>query len=75
MADNNVKVESRFMKYNKAEVDDLLDKVHNADTEPTEGSANMISSGAVSEALSNMASIGEKVDEVIDEESEEDSGE
>lgn len=53
MADNNVTVSSRYLSYNKAEVQGLLDKVNNADAEPTADSENMISSGAVAEALGN----------------------
>ena len=52
---NEVTVEGRYMKYNKAEVEELLDKVHDADAEPTAESENMISSGAVREALGNYA--------------------
>lgn len=53
MADNNVIVDPRYMTYNKDEVQNLLDKVNNADAEPTAESENMISSGAVAEALGN----------------------
>jgi len=49
---NNVTVDPRYMKYRtKDEVEALLDKVNNADAEPTAESGNMISSGAVHEAL------------------------
>ena len=48
---NEVIVDPRYMTYNKDEVQALLDKVNNADVEPTEESENMISSGAVAEAL------------------------
>lgn len=49
---NNVTVDPRYMKYRtKDEVETLLDKVNNADAEPTAESGNMISSGAVHEAL------------------------
>ena len=42
------------MKYKtKDEVEALLDKVNNADAEPTAESENMISSGAVAAALGN----------------------
>lgn len=51
---NNVTVDPRYMKYRtKDEVEALLDKVNNADAEPTAESGNMISSGAVHEALDN----------------------
>lgn len=55
MADNNATISSRYLSYNKTEVQALLDKVHNADAEPTAESENMISSGAVHEALGNYA--------------------
>lgn len=48
---NESTVESRYMRYNKADVESLLDKIENADAEPTEESENMISSGAVAAAL------------------------
>ena len=48
---NEVNVESRYLSYDKADVETLLDKVNNADAEPTAESENMISSGAVHEAL------------------------
>lgn len=51
--DNNVNIDPRYMKYDKADVEALLDKVNNADAEPTEESENMISSGAVAAALVN----------------------
>lgn len=51
MADNNVTVDPRYLSYNKDDVQRLLDKVNNADAEPTAESDNMISSGAVYEAL------------------------
>lgn len=50
MADN-VTVDPRYMTYDKDDVQALLDKVNNADAEPTAESGNMISSGAVHEAL------------------------
>lgn len=50
---NEVTVDGRYMTYNKDEVQALLDKVHNADAEPTAESGNMISSGAVAAALEN----------------------
>lgn len=50
---NEVTVDSRYMTYNKDEIQGLLDKVHNADAEPTAESENMISSGAVAAALEN----------------------
>ena len=56
MADSNTTISSRYLSYNKTEVQALLDKVHNADAEPTAESGNMISSGAVHEALGNYAS-------------------
>ena len=71
---NNVTVDSRYMKYKtKEEVEALLDKVNNADAEPTAESKNMISSGAVYEAMAGIASVGDKVGEVPDEEPEEES--
>ena len=53
MAENNATVDPRYMTYNKDEVQALLDKVNNADAEPTAESENMISSGAVHTALGN----------------------
>jgi hypothetical protein len=50
---NEVTVDPRYLSYDKAEVEELLGKVDNADAEPTEDSTNMISSGAVHEALGN----------------------
>lgn len=51
---NEVTVDPRYLKYStKAEVEALLDKVNNADAEPTAESENMISSGAVAAALGN----------------------
>ena len=51
---NKVTVSPRYMKYQtSAEVQALLEKVEYADAEPTAESANMISSGAVAEALGN----------------------
>lgn len=44
-------INPRYLTYNKDKVQALLDKVDNADAEPTAGSGNMISSGAVHEAL------------------------
>jgi len=67
MADNNVTVDPRYMTYNKEEIQGLLDKVHNADAEPTAESTNMISSSAVAAALTDMAEVGEKVGDVPDE--------
>ena len=61
-------VNPRYMKYQTAaQVQTLLEKVENADAEPTPESANMISSGAVSEALENFAALGEKVGDVEEE--------
>ena len=52
----NVTVDPRYLKYStKAEVEALLDKVNNADAEPTAESENMIKSGAVHAALGNYA--------------------
>ena len=56
---NEVIVDPRYMTYNKDEVQALLDKVNNADAEPTEESENMISSGAVAEALGNYSTTEE----------------
>lgn len=77
---NEVTVDPRYLSYNKADVEVLLGKVDNADAEPTEGSTNMISSGAVAVALTDMAEVGEKVGDVPDEnpepeEQEEEPGE
>lgn len=77
---NEVTVDPRYLSYNKADVEVLLGKVDNADAEPTEGSTNMISSGAVAAALTDMAEVGEKVGDVPDEnpepeEQEEEPGE
>ena len=67
-------VNNRYMKYETAEeVQALLEKVENADAQPTSQSDNMISSGAVYEAMANIASVGDKVGEVPDEEPEEES--
>lgn len=75
---NEVTVDPRYMTYDKDEVQGLLDKVNNADTEPTAESENMISSGAVAKALGNYAttesvteSLADKQD-AMDEASEED---
>lgn len=78
--ENEVTVDPRYLSYNKAGVEVLLGKVDNADAEPTEGSTNMISSGAVAAALTDMAEVGEKVGDVPDEnpepeEQEEEPGE
>lgn len=78
--ENEVTVDPRYLSYNKADVETLLGKVDNADAEPTEGSTNMISSGAVAAALTDMAEVGEKVGDVPDEnpepeEQEEEPGE
>jgi len=54
MADN-VKIISSYLKYDTKDVEQLLDKVNDADAEPTAESENMISSGAVHEALGNYA--------------------
>lgn len=51
-----VTVDPRYLKYDKDDVERLLDKVNNADEEPTAESENMISSGAVHRALGNYAS-------------------
>ena len=37
MADNNVTVDPRFLKYDKAEVETLLDKVNDTTTATAEG--------------------------------------
>lgn len=52
MADK-VTVDPRYLSYDKADVEELLGKVKNADAEPTAESKNMISSGAVAAALGN----------------------
>lgn len=71
MADNNgTTIDPRYLSYDKDDVQSLLDKVNNADAEPTAESENMISSGAVAAALENVASVGEKVADVPDEEPE-----
>lgn len=49
--ENEVNVDPRYSKYSTQQIEDVLDKVHNADAEPTAESGNMISSGAVHEAL------------------------
>lgn len=48
---NEVNVDPRYSKYTTQQIEDVLDKVHNADEQPTAGSGNMISSGAVDAAL------------------------
>ena len=48
---NEVQIDPRYLSYDKADVEELLGKVDNADAEPTAESENMISSGAVHAAL------------------------
>ena len=50
---NNVNYDPRYLSYDKAEVEELLGKVDNADSAPTADSENMIKSGAVKAALDN----------------------
>lgn len=50
---NNVNYDPRYMKYDKEDVEALLDKVNGADDAPTADSENMIKSGAVHAALGN----------------------
>lgn len=50
---NEVNVDPRYSKYSSQQIEDVLDKVHNADEQPTAESGNMISSGAVAAALGN----------------------
>ena len=73
MANDNVTVDPRYSKYNSKEMEAVFDKVHNAEAVPTAESENMISSGAVYEAMAGIASVGDKVGEVSDEEPEEES--
>lgn len=61
---NEVTVDPRYLSYDKAEVEDLLGKVEHADAEPTAESGNMISSGAVHEALGNY-NTKEEIDEML----------
>ena len=56
---NDVTIDPRYMTYDKDEVQALLDKVNNADAEPTPESGNMISSGAVAAALNGYATKGD----------------
>lgn len=77
---NEVNVDPRYSKYTDKQIEDVLDKVHNADEQPTAESGNMISSGAVALALVDKAGVGEKVGDVPDEnpepeEQEEEPGE
>lgn len=72
---NEVIVDPRYSKYNSKDMEAVFDKVHNADAEPTAESGNMISSGAVAAALTNMAEVGEKVGDVPDESPEPEPGE
>lgn len=72
---NEVIVDPRYSKYNSKEMEAVFDKVHNADAEPTAESENMISSGAVDAALTDMAKVGEKVGDVPDESPEPEPGE
>ena len=50
---NRVNIDPRYSKYTNQQIESILDKVHDADAEPTAESGNMISSGAVAEALGN----------------------
>lgn len=50
---NETIIDPRYLSYDKADVEALLQKVDNADSEPTKESENMIKSGAVHEALGN----------------------
>ena len=61
---NEVNVDPRYSKYSTQQIEDVLDKVHNADEQPTAESGNMISSGAVAAALVDKAGVGEKVGDV-----------
>jgi hypothetical protein len=67
---NEVTIDPRYMTYDKDEVQALLDKVNNADAEPTAESGNMISSGAVHEALGNY-NTKEEIEEKLTQASEE----
>ena len=51
MADNNVKVESRYLSYNKAAVERILGQVDQIDETPTAGSDNVVKSGGVTAAI------------------------
>jgi len=61
---NEVNVDPRYLSYSKDEAQALLDKVNNADAQPTAESANMISSGAVAAALGNYDT-KEEIDEKL----------
>ena len=50
---NEVKIDPRYLSYDKAEVEELLGKVDHADDAPTAESENMIKSGAVAASLGN----------------------
>lgn len=51
MAGSNTAVESRYLKYNKAEVERILGSVEHVDDTPTEESDNPVKSGGVNAAL------------------------
>lgn len=59
---NEVNIDPRYMKYDKEDVEALLEKVENADSAPTADSENMITSGAVKAALDEKADYEENSD-------------
>lgn len=50
-------IDPRYLSYDKDEVEDLLEKVENPDTSPTEDSDRLITSGAVFAALAQIDDI------------------